>query len=286
MEPLRTRRWLLVAVVVMLAALILAWPAVSPVLREVALNLYRLSGTLNAALAGPVTTLRSQTGASLLTPFLLGLLAATAPCQLSTGAATLAYVARDGQAGGAWPRSLAFLVARVLVYLALGAVAVYAFGGTMTAPGDFFTGVRRVLGPLMFLVGLVMVGVIRPRVTVGAGLAARLEERARLRRGTLGAFALGLAFSFAFCPTLFLLYFGLTLPLAITAPLGGLYPVAFVLGMMLPLLLLVAFLPATDGSERRAYLGGLRHIHRLATPLAGAVFVLAGLYDTFVYWLL
>lgn len=285
MERLRSRWWL-VAAGALVVTLLLAWPAVSQVLREAALDLYRWSGTLNAALAGPVTALRSQTGVSLLTPFLLGLLAATAPCQLSTGMATLAYVARDGHAGGAWPRSLAFVGARVLVYLALGAVAVYAFGGTMTASGDFFTGVRRVMGPMMVLVGLALVGVIRPRFTARARLARWLEERARVKRGTLGAFALGLAFSLAFCPTLFLLYFGLTLPMAVTAPLGALYPVAFVLGTMLPLLLLVAFLPAGSAGERRAYLGGLRHLHRLATPLAGAVFILAGLYDTFVYWLL
>ena len=268
----------------LVVALILTWPAVAPVLRDTALDLYRLSGTLNAALAGPVTALRSRTGVSLLTPFLLGLLAATAPCQLSTGAATLAYVARDGHAGGAWPRSLAFLAARLLVYLVLGAVAVYAFGGTLTASGDFFTGVRRVLGPLMFLVGLALVGVIRPRFALGTRLAEGLDARALLQRGILGAFALGLAFSLAFCPTLFLLYFGLTLPLAITVPLGALYPVAFVLGMMLPLLVLIAFLPGGGGGQ--AYVGGLRRVHRLATPLAGAVFVLAGLYDTFLYWLL
>ncbi|WP_244944487.1 hypothetical protein [Deinococcus metallilatus] len=100
-------RWWLAAAGTLVAALFLAWPTISPVLREAALDLYRRSGTLNAALAGPVTALRLQAGASLLTPFLLGLLAATAPCQLSTGAATLAYVARDGHAGGpgraAWP---------------------------------------------------------------------------------------------------------------------------------------------------------------------------------------
>ncbi|MFD2609378.1 sulfite exporter TauE/SafE family protein [Deinococcus taklimakanensis] len=281
-----TPRWQLAAAGTLVAALLLAWPAAFPVLREVALDLYRLSGTLNAALAGPVTALRARTGASLLTPFLLGLLAATAPCQLSTGAATLAYIARDGHVGGMWPRSLAFVGARVLVYLALGAVAVYAFGGSMTASSDFFTGIRRVLGPLMFLVGLVMVGVIRPRFTLGTRLAGRLEERARVGRGTLAAFLLGLAFSLAFCPTLFLLYFGLTLPLMLTAPLGALYPVAFVLGMTLPLLVLVAFLPGTSAGAQQTYVGGLRRVHQLATPLAGAVFVLAGLYDTFVYWLL
>ncbi|MEF2278411.1 sulfite exporter TauE/SafE family protein [Deinococcus sp. YIM 134068] len=281
-----TPRWQLAAAGTLVAALLLAWPAAFPVLREVALDLYRLSGTLNAALAGPVTALRARTGASLLTPFLLGLLAATAPCQLSTGAATLAYVARDGHAGGVWPRSLAFVGARVLVYLVLGAVAVYAFGGSMTASGHFFTGVRRVLGPLMFLVGLVMVGVVRLRFTLGTRLAGRLEERARVGRGTLGAFLLGLALSLAFCPTLFLLYFGLTLPLMLTAPLGALYPVAFVLGMTLPLLVLVAFLPGASASEQQTYVGGLGRVHQLATPLAGAVFVLAGLYDTFVSWLL
>lgn len=281
------RTWGLTAgVATVVGALILIWPTIAPTLRDVALDLYRLGGTLNAVLAGPVSALRARTGVSLLTPFLLGLLAATAPCQLSTGVATLAYVARDGHAGGAWPRSLAFLLARMLVYLALGAVAVFAFGGTLTASGDFFTGVRRVLGPLMFSLGLVMVGVFRPRFTVGMGLAERFEVRARLRRDTLGAFALGLAFSLAFCPTLFLLYFGLTLPLAVTAPVGALYPVAFVLGMMLPLLLLVALLPAGRTEARRTYLGHLRQAHRLATPLAGAAFLLTGLLDTFIYWLL
>ncbi|GGK33532.1 hypothetical protein GCM10008955_29470 [Deinococcus malanensis] len=269
-----------------LTALVFAWPSLAPALKGVALDLYRWSGSLNAAVSGPVNALRGQTGTSLLTPFLLGLLAITAPCQLSTGAATLAYVARDGTAAGAWPRSVAFVLARLLVYLLLGAVAVAAFGGTMQAPGTFFTGVRRVLGPLMLLVGLVMVGVLRPRFSVGSRFAGWLESHARARHGTAGAFALGLAFSFAFCPTLFLLYFGLTLPMALTAPLGLLYPVAFVLGMMLPLLVVVAFLSTRGAGQPRGLLGGLRRFHRLATPLAGSVLVLAGVYDTFLYWLL
>ncbi|BDP44738.1 hypothetical protein DAETH_47070 (plasmid) [Deinococcus aetherius] len=283
MEPLRVPRWTgWLALGLALLGLVLTWPAVAPALREAAGSLYRLGGTLNTVLAEPVNRLRAQTGVSLLTPFLLGLLAATAPCQLSTGAATLAYVVRDGHAGGAWPRSLAFVLARVLVYLVLGSVAVYALGGAVQAPGPLFMGVRRVLGPLMLLVGLVLVGAIRPRLAVGGRLVGQVEARARLRRGTLGAFVLGLAFSLAFCPTLFLLFFGLTVPLAVTAPLGALYPVAFALGMTLPLLVLVAFLPGAGVGQ--AYVGGLRRASRLGTPLAGAVFIAVGLYDTLVYW--
>jgi len=90
----------------------------------------------------------------------------------------------------------------------------------------------------------------------------------------------------AFCPTLFFLFFGLTLPLSLTAPLGALYPVAFALGIMLPLLIVVAFLPGPASQGHQTYAGGLRRAHRMAASLAGGVFMLAGLYDTFVYWLL
>jgi len=66
------------------------------------------------------------------------------------------------------------------------------------APGALLTGIRRVLGPLMFLIGLVMLGVLRPRFALGTKLSARTRARAHLASGTPAAFLLGLAFSLAF----------------------------------------------------------------------------------------
>lgn len=82
------------------------------------------------------------------------------------------------------------------------------------------------------------------------------------------------------------MFFGLTLPLALTSPLGFACPAVFALGMTLPLLVFASFLPSASTRGQGQFLRGERPWRRLATPLAGMVFVLAGLYDTFVYWLL
>ena len=51
--------------------------------------------------------------------------------------------------------------------------------------------------------------------------------------------------------------------------------------MSAPLLLLAGLIPAQGAGNPAAR---ARSIGRLITPLAGAVFVLTGLFDTFVYW--
>lgn len=173
-----------------------------------------------------------------------------------------------------------------MFYILIGAVVMYGLGGSVQAPGEMLTTVRKAIGPLTVLVGLVSLGVLPFRFGVGAGASTQLSRLIEGRGGTLGAFLLGLAFSFAFCPTLFLLFFGLTIPLALAAPLGFAYPAVFALGMSLPLL---AFAWLVSGRERAdssvGFLRGLHRSRRVLTPLAGIVFVLAGAYDTLRYWL-
>ncbi|HWG84278.1 MAG TPA: hypothetical protein VNT60_02250, partial [Deinococcales bacterium] len=67
-----------------------------------------------------VQALREQPGLGLLVPLFLGLIGATAPCQLSTGVAAVCFVARDGERASALPRAAAFVIARVAVYLVIG----------------------------------------------------------------------------------------------------------------------------------------------------------------------
>lgn len=279
MTLVRGRRLAFLMVLLVAALLIL----IRPDLRAAAGWLYQRAAELGARLSEPADALRLRTGSSLLTPFLLGLMGAAAPCQLSSGAAALAYVVRDGRDGQPHRRAAAYLLARVLVYLVGGGLILTLVGGAVPAPAEFFVGVRRGLGPLTLLSGLVMLGVVRWRWLLGAGLTERLRAVWARRGGLWGAFALGLAFSFSFCPTLFLLFFGLTLPLALSAPWGALYPALFALGMSAPLLILVGLIPA-QGAGNLAARARARRLGRLITPLAGAVFVLTGLFDTFVYW--
>ena len=103
--------------------------------------------------------------------------------------------------------------------------------------------------------------------------------------GHRGAYLLGVVFSFAFCPTLFWLFFGLTVPLALGSTGGLAFPALFAAGASLPLLAMTTIVGAGLGTAGR-FVGGLRRAERVLRVAAGAVLILAGLHDTVVYWLL
>ncbi|HSB78825.1 MAG TPA: sulfite exporter TauE/SafE family protein, partial [Candidatus Methylomirabilis sp.] len=143
---------------------------------------------------------------------------------------------------------------------------------------------RKLLGPLMVLVGLVFLGWLNLRISVGQRLAETFKHRLSAR-GPWGAFAMGVVFAFAFCPTLFLLFFGLTIPLGLRSSAGLLVPGLFAVGTALPLLL-YAGLVAAGAEAVGAYARRLSRGHATARKIAGAIFLLAGINDTVVYWLL
>jgi cytochrome c-type biogenesis protein len=183
-------------------------------LHELAASWYAILSTLNAAVAGPLRELADSIDVPLVSALLLGLIGATSPCQLTTNAGALAYVARaGGPQRSAAVNAAAYLLGKALVYTVIGATVILA--GRQLAQGSIpvIVAARKVLGPLMILLGLYLLGLLPLRFSFGQGLAGWLEARAS--SGVAGAFLLGAAFSFAFCPTLFLLFFGLTIPLAL-----------------------------------------------------------------------
>lgn len=262
--------------------LLLALKVYVPEVKTLALDLYTWANNIYAVVAKPINDVRLGLGIPTLGAFLLGLMAATAPCQLSTNTAAMAYFSTDAAQGRGWGRVLLFLSGKMVVYLTLAGVAMWIFGGELEAPGALFIGVRRTLGPLTILLGFSMLGWLRLRLPLPTGAAIRLQSWAEDRGGSAGAFALGSAFGLAFCPTLFLLFFGLMLPTAIASSTGVLFPALFALGTGVPLLIMVALIRAV-GPEREV-VGGMRYTNRILSFIAGVILVLTGLYDTIVYW--
>ena len=231
-ERSRPIAWAFVLIVV--SVIWLEWETVKPVLLAFVRAVDGFAFSAYNTISNPLFGFRSSP-IPLLAPLVIGLMASTAPCQLSLGTASLAFVAQDGQPGGALRRGLAFVLGRVLMYAIFGGIVMFALGGSLQAPGPLLSTIRKLIGPLTMLVGLVTLGALPFRLQLGANLSERFKDFSETRGGTLGALLLGIAFSFAFCPTLFLLFFGLTVPLALTVPLGFAYPVVFAIGMGLPL---------------------------------------------------
>jgi cytochrome c biogenesis protein CcdA len=214
---------------------------------------------------------------------IFGLIGATSPCQLTTNLGALAYAAGRAGRGRAFGLTLAYVAGKVTVYTLVGAAVVLAGLQLQAVSIPVVLIARKALGPLMIVVGLVLVGVWRPRFSIGQRLAARLRGGAGT--GVPGAYLLGLLFALAFCPTLFWLFFGLTIPLALKTTGGWSFAGLFAIGSSLPLLAVAALATAGAGTIE----GLVGSIGRLERPLriaAAVVLVVAGLHDTLVYWML
>jgi cytochrome c-type biogenesis protein len=253
-------------------------------LRQLVLNWYALLSSLNAGLVEPLDSLSNAIGVPLVAALLFGLLGATSPCQLTTNASALAFVSRGfGAPRAPLVLAAAYLAGKTLVYTVLGVAVIVAGQQLASQSIPFLVIARKALGPLMLLIGLAFLGVVRLNLSFGQGLSAWLQARAQ--DGLHGSFLLGTAFAFAFCPTLFLLFFGLTIPLALQSPFGVLYPPAFALGTTLPLMGFTGAL-ALGASGVAGYVRGVGGANRWLERIAGGVLVVAGLNDTFVYWLM
>ncbi|HET7769708.1 MAG TPA: sulfite exporter TauE/SafE family protein [Chloroflexota bacterium] len=250
-------------------------------MRELVLNWYAALAGVYASVAVPLSALDDAIGIPAVSALLFGLLGALAPCQLSTGAGALAYLTQRAGDGASTRRdALAYVAGKVLVYSLLGGVAVAL--GREAIPVQGLALVRRLVGPAMLLMGLHLLRPLPIRLAVGRRVAEWAEARTAVGGG---AFALGAGFAFAFCPTLFLLFFVLTVPLALTSPLGVTYPALFAVGTALPLLAVVTLVQAEVATPSAAA-GRVRRVRRWLGPVTGTLLVLAGLHDTVVYWLL
>jgi cytochrome c biogenesis protein CcdA len=250
--------------------------------RHLVLAWYAWLSTLSQGFVFTVEVLNERVNLPLASALLFGLIGAASPCQLTTNLGALAYASRGSSKAGALGSALAYAAGKVAVYSLVEALLILAGLQLQAASIPVVVVARKLLGPLMVLVGLGMLGAIRLKGTIGERLSFRLRRRVP-PRGTTGAFLLGVAFSLAFCPTLFWLFFGLTVPLALRSAGGWAFPGLFAVGSTLPLLAASLVVALGYGAAERLA-GGTWRIYRITGVVAGGIFVLAGLHDTVVYW--
>ena len=253
---------------------------------------YYWLSSLARVLTNPLSNLADQVNVPLVSVLLFGLIGAFAPCQLSTGVAALSFIVRRAgeprSRGAVWAQMLAYLAGKATVYLLVGG-AIVLLGlqinelSRSVIPVVVIT--RKLLGPLLILVGLFMLGVIPARFSLGVRVSKRLDALIGRQAGVGPAYLMGVAFAFTFCPTLFLLFFGLTIPLALASPGGLVFPGVFALGTTLPLLFFAGLI-ATGSQNMRALVRGAKHVDVWAQRLVGVVFVLIGINEVLLYWLI
>ena len=173
----------------------------------------------------------------------LGILTSISPCPLSTNIAAISYVGRRVEKTR-WVllAGLLYTLGRSLAYLA---VAVLVTKGLFSIPGvSMFLQryMNLLIGPLMLMVGIVLLGVFKISFG-GGGVGSAFQSRID-KMGIWGAAVLGIIFALAFCPTSAGLFFGGLIPLTVTHHSTFLLPLLYGIGTALPVIgfsLLLAF---------------------------------------------
>jgi cytochrome c biogenesis protein CcdA len=227
---------------------------------------------------GPwVQTILASGNAPMLAAFLIGLLASLGPCPLATNVSALGYISKEM----ASPRrvlvaSALYTLGRTLSYGALG-LALFVAGLQISRVSNGLQTLAEIaLGPLLIFVGLVLLDVIHPTVSVGGAWMAQLSRRFA-DWNSAGAFLLGALFALAFCPYSAAMYFGVLMPLAFKSAGGITFPFWFGIGTSVPVV--VIGIPLALGLMRfAAGFNVLARVELVMRKIAALAFIGAGGY--------
>ncbi len=228
-----------------------------------------------------LTDLAQNREIPLLAAFALGLLTAVSPCPLATNITATAYIAKTINSKSKVILSgLLYTMGRLFSYT--GIAAIIYFGASKFHVAKLFQGNgEKFIGPIMIVIGLIMLDVIKFNWLSSGNLTDKLTEKFK-DKGLLGSFLLGALFALAFCPYSGALYFGMLIPLTLSAKAGLAIPVVFSLGTGLPVLLF-AFIIAFSIEKLGKYFNAIKKVEKVMRFIAGLTFVITGLYYVNIY---
>ncbi|MGR0482314.1 MAG: aromatic aminobenezylarsenical efflux permease ArsG family transporter [Candidatus Electronema sp. V4] len=216
--------------------------------------------------------------------FWLGILTSISPCPLTTNIAAISYVGRRvGRPASVLQAGLLYTAGRALAYLLLGVLLVSSLLSAPSLSQMLQKHMNMALGPVLIVVGLILLEVIRLPAGKGGGLSAALQNKAD-SLGIGGAGLLGMVFALSFCPTSAALFFGSLLPLAVQQQSGLLIPGIYGLATGLPVLLFALLLAFGANKVAQAF-NRITTFERWARRLTGVLFLAVGGYYCAVYFL-
>lgn len=212
----------------------------------------------------------------ILSAFILGLMTAISPCPLATNITATAFISKNIiSKKKVFLSGIIYSFGRAFSYTVIG-VILY-FGASKFHIARFFNqNGEKYLGPLLVVIGLIMLNIIHLNFLSKSSFSERLSERFK-NKGLLGSFMIGVIFALAFCPYSGALFFGMLIPMTITSADGLYLPVIFAYGTGLPVILFTYFLAFSVGKIGVVY-NKITKIEKVMRFVAGIVFILTGLY--------
>jgi len=220
----------------------------------------------------------SQSGSiPLISAFLIGVLVSISPCPLATNVTAIAYISRRAtERKYAVTAASLYTVGRMFSYSLIG-VLIIVIGFGVTGIAAFLQDIgEQWLGPLLILIGLLLLGADKLPFWKGGGKLQHLGGKVA-DWGIIGGFFLGALFALAFCPFSAIMFFGVLIPLALKSTAGALLPPVFAIGTGLPVLVLGIML-SFGVSRVSSWVNAINRIQPVLRIVVSVIFIGVGIY--------
>lgn len=222
------------------------------------------------------------TNVPLLTAFLLGLMTAISPCPLATNITAIGFISKDLENrrkifyNGLW-----YTLGRAISYTSIG-VILYFGASKFQVARLFQSNGEKFLGPLLIIVGILMLDFIRINFPGMGKLSSSMEKPGR-KNNWWSALILGIVFALAFCPYSGVLYFGMLIPLTISSTAGLFLPFVFAVATGLPVII-VAYLLAFSISSIGGFYNKVKIFEKWFRRVVSVIFILVGIYYVYIFY--
>lgn len=243
--------------------------------------MYDLFNQISSTLISPVMDIAySLEHLPLLFAFFLGIVGAVAPCQLTSNISAITIYGNKSLVEKVpWLHVLLFILGKIAVYSILG-IVIWVLGREIYSTlSQIMPVIRKAIGPLLIIIGLFMIGLLQWKKS---WRFLNIPTKV-FKDSYLGSFLMGVSFTLAFCPTMFVLFLFTLMPIVLGTSYGVVLPAVFGIGTSLPLLIVI-FLIWYFGASG-AILKRSRKVGAVTQKLAGILLLVIGVLDTFTYWL-
>ena len=217
--------------------------------------------------------------AAISSAFYLGILCSISPCPLATNIAAVGFIGRKGgHKKAVIITGICYTFGRILTYILLGLLLTTVINSTPQASHILQKYMNIALGPLLIMVGMILLEMIKLPLSNKLTLTCNIENIS-VKAGYWGAFFMGVIFALSFCPTSAALFFGALLPLAIKNDLTLILPGIFGVASGLPVIIFAFILAGSIGVVGRIY-NRITRIEQYLHYLTGLLFLALGVYFT------
>lgn len=217
----------------------------------------------------------SSSSLPLVTAFLLGLMTAISPCPLATNITAIGFISKDMEnKRKVFINGLIYTLGRAIAYTVL-ALIIFIGADQFEISGWFQEYGEKIIGPLLILIGLLMLDVLKIKFPGIGNLTGKFRDKSK--HSYWDVLILGIVFALAFCPYSGVLYFGMLIPMTVSSA-GGLYlPVVFAIATGIPVIIFAWLIAYTISGVGKLY-NRLKTFEIWFRRVISVVFIGVGIY--------